>query len=84
MLNPFDSRNWLENFCDTFLYFCDQLNTTICRQTTRLRKPVSVHHSVAITLWMLSTSCEYHTVGCNVKDTVFDKVYWLSHWQLIG
>ena len=36
VLNSFTSRDWFENFrvsLETFLYLCDQLNTTICRQT---------------------------------------------------
>ena len=79
----FTSRDWLENFRvshETFNYLCDQLQPSIARKTTRLRRPVSVQQRVAITLWILATSCEYRTVAhlfglarcticCIVKDT---------------
>ena len=47
----------------SFYYLCDQLKHLLEKQTTRLRKPLSVEQRVAITLWILATPVEYRTVA---------------------
>ena len=52
------SRDWLENFRvsrATFNYLCEQLRPLIEKETTVMRRPVSVERRVAITLWILAT-----------------------------
>ena len=40
-----------------------QSATTINRRDTKLRSAITVEHRVAITLWCLATSIEYHTIA---------------------
>ena len=65
-METFDQHDWTENFRmgrNTFCYLCDQLRPIIAHQDTRLRKSIGVQQRVAITLWCLSTSCEYRTIA---------------------
>ncbi|XP_065908880.1 uncharacterized protein [Dysidea avara] len=66
VLQSFGSRDWLENFRvsrTTFNYLCEQLRPLIEKETTVMRRPVSVERRVAITLWILATPSEYCTVA---------------------
>ena len=47
----------------SFDYLCDELRDILEKQTTKLRKPLTVEQCVAITLWILATTSEYHTVA---------------------
>jgi len=47
----------------SFDYLCGQLKDVLEKQTTRLRKPLTVQQRVAITLWVLATTPEYHIVA---------------------
>ena len=58
VLNNFGPHDWMQNFRmsrESFYYLCDQLKHLLEKQTTRLRKPLSVEQRVAITLWILAT-----------------------------
>ena len=82
-LNTFTRRDWMENFRisrETFLYICNQLEHSIRKCNTRLRRAISVQHRVAITLCVLATPSEYRsiahifgvargTVCCIVRET---------------
>ena len=62
VLNNFGPHDWMQNFRmsrESFYYLCDQLKHLLEKQTTRLRKPLSVEQRVAITLWILATTVEY-------------------------
>ena len=48
---------------DTFTYLCDKLRPIIYHQDTRFRRAITVEQHVAITLWCLSTPCEYRTLS---------------------
>ena len=66
VLNTFSQHDWMQNFRtsgNTFYYLCTQLKPLLEKQTTRLRTPVSVERHVAITLWVLATTAEYHTIA---------------------
>ena len=66
VLKSFGPRDWLDNFRvshTTFNYLCDQLKPLIEKQTTVMRRPVSVARRVAITLWVLATPSEYRTIA---------------------
>ena len=66
VLQSFGSRDWLENFRisrATFNYLCEQLRPLVEKETTVMRKPVSVERRVAIILWILATPSEYRTVA---------------------
>ena len=68
VLNPFSSRDWLEIFRvshEMFLYLCDQLNTTICRQTTRLRKPACVCSSESWTYFVDFVNFMWVSYSCS-------------------
>ena len=65
---------------ETFLYICNQLEQSIKKHNTRLRRAISVQHRVAITLLVLAIPSEYSsiahlfgvarcTVCCIVKKT---------------
>ena len=47
----------------TFRYLCNRLHERIHRLHTRLRLAISVEQRVAVTLWRLSTNCEYRTIS---------------------
>ena len=66
VLNNFGPHDWMQNFRmsrESFYYLCNQLKNLLEKQTTRLRKPLSVEQRVAITLWVLATPVEYRTVA---------------------
>jgi len=66
VLNNFGQHDWMQNFGmskESFHYLCDQLRGVLEKQTTRLRKPLTVEQRVAITLWILATTSEYRTVA---------------------
>ena len=66
VLQTFEPTDWLENFRmrkETFLYLCEKLRPSICRQNTRFRRAISTECRVAITLWCLATPCEYRTIA---------------------
>ena len=66
MLLTFTDYDWVQNFCmkkATFDYLCSQLQPLIERQDTHLRRPITVKHRVAITLWCLATAVEYRTIS---------------------
>ena len=66
VLNNFGQHDWMQNFRmskESFHYLCDQLRGVLEKQTTRLRKPLTVEQRVAITLWILATTSEYRTVA---------------------
>ena len=53
VLNRFGPRDWKENFRigkATFDYLCHNLQLLIQKQTTNMRRPVSVERRVAVTL----------------------------------
>ena len=65
-MGTFQHNDWMENFRmgkDTLYYICDKLQPIIGRQDTKFRKCISVTQRVCITLWCLSTSCEYRTIA---------------------
>ena len=66
VLRNFGVRDWLENFRvsqETFHYLCQQLKPLIEKQSTVMRRPISVERRVAITLWILTTPSEYRSVA---------------------
>ena len=66
VLNSFDPCNWRDNFLiskQMFEYLCHKLQPLIEKQNTNMRKPISVERCVAITLWIVATPSEYHTVS---------------------
>ncbi|XP_070547328.1 uncharacterized protein [Ptychodera flava] len=66
VMRSWNSRDWIENFRmtkDTFMYICTRLRRRIQRVDTRMRRAVSVELRVGITLWRLSTNCDYRTIG---------------------
>ena len=66
VLGHFVPHDWMENFRmsrETFQYLCDQLRPLVQKQNTRMRRPVSTEHRVAITLWVLATPAEYRSVA---------------------
>ena len=66
VLNSFGPRDWRNNFRvskQTFNYLCHKLQPLNEKQNTNMRRPVSVERRVAILLWILATSSEYHTVS---------------------
>ena len=68
VLQSFQDRDWIENFWvrrSIFLYLCNQLIMKPAneKQNTTMRQRVSLEHKVAITLWVLTTTYEYRTVG---------------------
>ena len=66
MLANFGQCEWMENFRmsrETFYFLCEKLRPSIQKQNTRMRRPVSIEYCVAITLCILSTPSEYHTVA---------------------
>ena len=85
-------HDWMENFRmsrKTYQYLCDQLRPLIKKQNTRLRRPVSTECQLAITLWVLATPCEYHSVAhlfgvarCTVCQIV-KETYQAIVWKLI-
>ena len=54
VLNNFGPHDWMQNF---------RMSRELEKQTTRLRKPLSVEQRVTITLWILATPVEYRTVA---------------------
>ena len=65
-MKTFTTRDWVENFRmskSTFIYLCQQLESTLCRQDTVFRRAISVEKRVAVTLWCLATPCEYRTIA---------------------
>ena len=61
----FMARDFRENFCvnkATSDFLCGELAPAIHRQNTRWCKVVGVRKRIAITLWRLSTNCEYRTI----------------------
>ena len=66
VLNRFGPRDWKENFRigkATFDYLCHNLQPLIQKQTTNMRRPVSVERCVAVTLWILATPSEYRSIA---------------------
>ena len=66
VLQSFGPRDWLDNFRvsrETIKYLCEQLRPLIQKETTVMRRPVSVPRRVAITLWVLATPSEYCTIA---------------------
>ena len=62
----FSDHDWMENFRmnrTTFDYLCTKLAPVIERQRIRLCEPIPVDQCVAIAVWCLATSVEYHTVS---------------------
>ena len=62
----FKGSDWLENFRmsnETFDYLCNKLRRYIGRQSTNMRRPISVEHRVAVTLWYLSTGSGFRSVA---------------------
>lgn len=78
----FTARDFWDNFRvnkATFDFLCGELAPAIHRQNTQWRKAVCVRKRVAITLWRLSTNCEYRTIRhlfgvarCTANDIVKD------------
>ena len=61
----FTARDFWDNFRvnkATFDFLCGELAPAIHRQNTQWHKAVCVRKRVAITLWRLSTNCEYRTI----------------------
>ena len=48
---------------ETFRVLCNQLKPMIEWKTTKLRESISVEKRLAITLWFLATTAEYHTIA---------------------
>ena len=48
---------------NTFQYLCNELQATIERQDTRLRKAVPTDKRVVITLWFLATGADFRTIA---------------------
>ena len=66
VLNNFGQHDWMQNFRmskQSFDYLCGQLKDVLEKQTTKLRKPLTVQQRVAITLWVLANTSEHHTVA---------------------
>jgi len=68
VLNRFGPCDWKENFrvskaTATFDYLCHNLQPLIQKASTNMRRPVSVERHVAVTLWILATPSEYHSVA---------------------
>ena len=66
VLRSFGVHDWLENFRvsqETFHYLCQRLKPLIEKQSTVMRRPISVERRVTITLWILATPSEYRSVA---------------------
>ena len=64
--STFTSADWLENFQmsrSTFTHLCNALRHTIEKRDTTMRKAIPVELRVALTLWLLSTTTDYQTIG---------------------
>ena len=62
----FTPNDWLENFRisqSTFAYLCNELWSSIKKKNTVMRKAIPADMRVALTLWFLVTSANYHTIG---------------------
>ena len=66
LMSTFNSHDWLENFRmsqSTFLYLCNELQTSIQKKDTLMRKAISPNRRLAIALWFLATGGDYRTIG---------------------
>ena len=64
-------EEWRENFRmsrDSFYVLCNELRPFIERQTTHLRKPISVEKQVAVTLCYLSDEGRYRKVAKHLES----------------
>ncbi|XP_071499208.1 uncharacterized protein [Diadema antillarum] len=62
----FTAQDFRENFRvnkSTFEFLCTELEPAIWKSDTNFREAVTVRERVAITLWRLSTNCDYRTIG---------------------
>ena len=62
----FTAEDFRENFrvnIKTFEFLCQEIGPHIERHNTKFRKCISVRKRVAISLWRLTTNCEYRTIG---------------------
>ena len=48
---------------DTFHILCNELGPYIQKELTNMRSPVTVKERVVVTVWMLATNIEYHTLA---------------------
>ena len=46
----------------TFIYLCDKLRSSV-EKDTEMRRAVPTDVRVALTLWLLATGADYHTIG---------------------
>ena len=62
----FNDNDWVKNFRmsrDTFEDLCKEVSPYLQKQDTKFRKAISIDKRVAVSLWRLSTNCEYQTIG---------------------
>ena len=80
----FTPEDWLAEFHvsqATFVYFCDQLKSSISKSDTLMRKAVSTEKRVAITLWFLSTGVDHKRSLCCYCRTFVAGVHQDPDWS---
>ena len=66
IMNNWERGDWLKNVRmskATFLFICRELEHTLSRKNTRLRRPIPVGKRIVVALWRLATNIEYRTLG---------------------
>ena len=64
--STFTSQDWLKNFCMsqcTFTYLCNELQSSIEKRDTEMRRAIPTDMRVALTLWLLATGADYRTIS---------------------
>ena len=64
--STFTSQDWLENFRmsqTTFAYLCSELQSSIEKRDTEMRRAIPTDMRVALTLWFLATGADYRTIS---------------------
>ena len=62
----FDEQQWYENFRvtrDTFQFILNEIKREITRRNTPMRQAISARRRLAIVLYYLSSTAEYHTIA---------------------